>query len=183
MSRRGFLLALLMLGAPARLALAQAFVPTDWYTMVNAAQQNKTEDVKKFIAQGQTPNKADDLGRTPVSYAAGYGNIEMLQALIDDDARLDIRDKLGMTPLQRAVESNKTDCVRLLIDARSPLDAQDQRGMTALMLAADHGNLAIVKMLLAAGADANRQDYTGRSALGWAKGAEVVRALKSAGAH
>ena len=45
----------------------------EWYTLANAAAQNKTEDVAGMLRRGDNPNFTDSAGRTPLDYARGVG--------------------------------------------------------------------------------------------------------------
>ena len=158
---------LLLAGSTAR-AFAIDF--PDWYTLANAAAQNKTDDVQMMLRRGDNPNFTDGAGRTPLGYAAGFGNGAMLKALLDNGARIDYRDNFGRIALHWAAELGQVETIRLLIAAKSPVDATAKQGITPLMLAAGGNKGEAVKLLLAAGADPKKQDFTGRDALGWAAG-------------
>jgi len=159
--------AVLLAGSAAR-ALALDF--PEWYTIANAASQNKTEDVELMLRRGDNPNFTDDSGRTPLGYAASLGNTAMLKALLDNRARVDYRDKFGRIALHWAAELGQVESIRLLLAAKSPVDVTAKQGITPLMLAAGGNKAEAVKLLLAAGADPKKQDFTGRDAIGWATG-------------
>jgi ankyrin repeat protein len=149
---------------------AKALDFPDWYTMANAAALNKTEDVEGMVRRGDNPNFTDGQGRTPLDYAAIFGNAAMMKLLLDGGARVDYRDNFGRIPLHWAAESGQAETVRLLLAAKSPVDATARQGITPLMLAAANNRAEAVKVLLAGGADAKKQDFTGRDAIGWAAG-------------
>ena len=162
-----------------RPALALDF--PDWYTIGNAASQNKMDDVLFMLRRGDNPNMLDGNGRTPLDYAASFGNAPMAQALLQNGARADYRDTFGNTALHWAAEGGKLDVVRVLLAAKAPVDATNKQGITPLMQAAGRGKNDIVRVLLAAGADPKKQDFTGRDALGWAQGqAAVTHTLQAA---
>ena len=169
---------LLLAGSAAR-AFAIDF--PDWYTLANAAAQNKTEDVEMMLRRGDNPNFTDGAGRTPLGYAASFGNTAMLKALLDNRARTDYRDNFGRIPLHWAAELGQIESIRLLLAAKSPVDATARQGITPLMLAAGSNTGEAVKLLLAAGADPKKQDFTGRDAIGWAAGKPAaLRVLEAA---
>jgi len=171
--------AVLLLAGVAAPAVAIDF--PDWYTLANAAAQNKTEDVEMMLRRGDNPNFTDDSGRTPLDYAAGFGNTAMLKALLDNRARVDYRDKFGRTALHWAAELGQVESIRLLLAAKSPVDATAKQGITPLMLAASANKAEAVKLLLTAGADPGKQDFTGRDATGWAAGKPAaLRILEAA---
>jgi uncharacterized protein len=170
--------ALLLAGAAAP---ASAIDFPDWYTLANAAAQNKTADVLMMLRRGDNPNFTDDTGRTPLDYAASFGNTTMLKALLDNRGRVDYRDKFGRIALHWAAELGQIESIRLLLAAKSPVDATAPQGITPLMLAASANKGEAVKLLLAAGADPRKQDFTGRDATGWAIGKPAaLRVLNAA---
>ena len=163
----------------ARPALALDF--PDWYTIGNAASLNKTDDVLFMLRRGDNPNMYDGNGRTPLDYAASFGNAPMAQALLENGARADYRDTFGNSALHWAAEGGKLDVVRVLLTAKAPVDATNKQGITPLMQAAGRGRNEVVRALLAAGADPKKQDFTGRDAEGWAQGQpNVMRTLQAA---
>ena len=171
--------AVLLLAGSAARAFAIDF--PDWYTVANAAAQNKTADVEMMLRRGDNPNFTDDSGRTPLDYAAGFGNTQMLKALLDYRARVDYRDKFGRMALHWAAELGQPDSIRLLVAAKAPVDATAPQGVTPLMLAASANKAEAIKVLLAAGADPKKQDFTGRDATGWAAGKPAaLRVLEAA---
>lgn len=174
-----FLGAALLLAGSARRALAIDF--PDWYTLVNAAAQNKTADVEMMLRRGDNPNYTDSAGRTPLGYAASFGNVAMVKALLENGARIDYRDNFGRMALHWAAELGQAQSIRLLLAAKSPVDATAKQGITPLMLAAGGNKSEAVKLLLDAGADPRKQDFTGRDALGWAAGKPAaLRVLQAA---
>jgi ankyrin repeat protein len=171
--------AVLLLAGSAARAFAIDF--PDWYTLAQAAQQNKTEDVEMMLRRGDNPNFTDGAGRTPLDYAASLGNAAMLKALLDNGARIDYRDNFGRIALHWAAELGQAEAIRLLLAAKSPVDATAKQGITPLMLAASGNKGEAVKLLLAGGADPKKQDYTGRDAIGWAAGKPAaLRVLEAA---
>lgn len=183
MRRRGIVLgvacALALRAGAARAQIIQ--IPTDWYNIATAASGNKTEEVRVLLAKGSSPNMSDLQGRTPLSYAAQLGNLEMASMLINAGASPDVRDKLGNSPVHWASEAGQVQLLRLLCDVRAVVDVANRQGITPLMMASGRGHLAVVRLLLQKGANPRKQDYTGRDAFGWAAGQPaVMRALQDA---
>ncbi len=153
----------------------------DFSTMATVAAQNKTDEVAAFVHRGDSPNFVDSQGRSPLDYAAGFGNMVMIQMLLDGGARTDFRDKTGSTPLHWAAEAGQLDAIALLLHAKAPVDAGNQQGITPLMLAAGANQGAAVKALLKAGADPRKQDFSGHDASSYAAGRpNALRALQTA---
>jgi len=152
-----------------------------WYSLANAAEQNKEQDVATLIRRGDNPNFLDSNGRMPLSYAAASGNATIAKMLLDAGARIDYRDSSGATALHWAAQMGHTELVTMLIAAKAPVDAQNKQGITPLMMAAANSKIDAIRKLLAAGADPKKQDFTGRDALGWAAGKPAsMRALQAA---
>ena len=171
--------ALLVLGgAP---AWADGINTPVWYSLANAAEQNKEQDVATLIRRGDTPNFVDSNGRTPLSYAAGSGNATIAKMLLDAGARADYRDSAGATALHWAAQTGHAELITMLVAAKATVDAQNKQGITPLMMAAANSKVEAIRALLAAGADPKKQDFTGRDALGWAAGKPAsLRALQAA---
>lgn len=152
---------------------------SQWYTIVTAAQANKMNDVRTFIAKRVNVNQTDPQGRTALSYAAELGNAPMAKELLDASASPDGRDHQGDVPLHWAANNGRVDVIKVLIAGHATVDAPDRQGITPLMSAITHNQLGSVRALLAGGADPKKTDFTGRDAFGWAAGqpamAQVLR--------
>lgn len=169
MTRRALLLGVAML-ALCRPSFAQAPDMSGMYTMAMAASRDKTDDVINMLQAGRSSNVTDDAGETPLCYAAQFGDVRMIQALLYYDAAVDGRDSFGNTALHWAAQKGSTDVMQLLLDAKATVDAQNKQGTTPLMMAAKNGQVMAVRLLLKHGADPSKQDFTGRDAIGWADG-------------
>jgi uncharacterized protein len=182
MTRR-LLLALLAI-APTLAMLVPSAVALDfpeWYTLANAASQNKTDDVLMMLRRGDNPNFTDSTGRTPLDYAASFGNTAEIKALLEGGARIDFRDGFGRIAIHWAAEAGQAQAIRVLLQAKSPVDPLAKQGITPLMLAAGANRADAVEALIAGGADPARQDFTGRDARAWAQGKPAaLRALQTA---
>jgi len=163
---------------------AQLMTFPDWYTLANAAANNRSEEIDFMLRRGDNPNFDDPRGRTPLSYVAAVGNTEAVKLLLDGGARIDYRDTSGATALHWAAQFGRSEVIRMLLKAKAPVDAVTKEGVTPLMLAAEANKPAAIRLLLQAGADAKKQDYTGRDARSWAAGKpNALAALELAHAH
>ena len=70
--------------------------------LIQAAKINKLNILKKLYEKEKLdPNKADEIGCTPIFFAVLYGNLEMVQYLIEEcKADTNIKLKNGMSVLQ-----------------------------------------------------------------------------------
>jgi ankyrin repeat protein len=119
---------------------------------------------------------SDKDGDTALMYA---GSSQCVTALVYGGANVDAIDYHGRTALMFAPTAA---CINALATAGANLNAQDNNGRTALMFATLHGSLPCVKALIAAGEDPNVLDKAGKTALALAKAADIIAALKAAGA-
>ncbi|HEV2549751.1 MAG TPA: ankyrin repeat domain-containing protein [Stellaceae bacterium] len=160
------------------------FSSPDWYTLANAAEQNKEQDVAALIRRGDNPNFLDSNGRMPLSYAAASGNTAILKMLLEAGARADYRDSSGATALHWAAQMGHPEVIKMLVEANATVDAQNRQGITPLMLAATNTKVEAIRVLVAAGADPKKQDFSGRDAIGWATGKpSSLRAVQSTQKH
>jgi ankyrin repeat protein len=136
-------------------------------TAMSRRNRNGKEEALALIWSGKASlEERNDLGFTPLMFAAQHHLLSCLDALIIAGAKLDEKDDCGATALLMAAESHGgEDGVRRLIEARASLDEQDEEGMTALMRAAENGNDASVKILIEAGADIEKTEENGYTAL------------------
>jgi len=131
------------------------------------------QDVLAAIKAGASLNERDNLGMTPLMWAAANNtNPEVITALLKAGARLDDRDKLGQTPLTVAAMNNANpEVITALLKAGARLDDRDNIvGMTPLMWAAtNNANPEVVMILLKAGANGKTKSLEGKTAFDYAK--------------
>ena len=156
-----------------------------------SAKQGRAADLRRAAARGdldtvrrilKTPadiNARDKNGFTPLMLAAQYGHTEVVQALIDGGALVNLKaDSVEgdhWTALMLAVSSlynGNADIVRILIKAGADVNATATGGYSVLMAAMPIAKMPrdgdwgkILKMLLKAGANVNGRDEKGYTAL------------------
>src|SRR5262245_55638564 len=77
----------------------------------------------------------DQLGRTPLHYAANDGNVVRVRELLDSGLVANESDDNGWTPLHFAAQVNSTAVAEMLLKAGSLVDARDSHGNTPLFKA------------------------------------------------
>jgi ankyrin repeat protein len=99
--------------------------------------------------------------RTPLHSAAYYGDLEMVQKLIEYGADIDARDELGQTPLyglSEGIHLKDPGVVQLLLHHGTDVNARAKDGSTPLHRAASWGAIDVARMLLEHGADVEAKD-------------------------
>ncbi len=144
---------------------------------INAAMYGKLEEVKTAISDNVDVNAIDSNGCTALMYAANYGHIPVIQALLDAGADSNIKSDNdeglgeGMTALMFAAGSffaaNRVDVVKLLVQYGADVNLKSKEGKTALMYAAGtcSGYTESVNNLINLGADLNIKDNDDNTAL------------------
>ena len=86
--------------------------------------------------------------------ATRAGNIERVQALLDEGADINSLDKYGQTALMNAAVHGDLELVQMLVKHGAELNHTAKYRLTALMLAVINNHRAVVSVLLEAGANA-----------------------------
>lgn len=111
--------------------------------------------------------------------AAAAGQTDLVKALLDGGANIEIKNNVGATALILAAAKGHSEVVKLLLDRGAAVNVKTATGITPLMAAATAGNAEMVKLLLEKGADVSARDQQGRTAMNLAEatGATDVYAL------
>ena len=141
--------------------------------LINAVENGNLDCVKVLLKY-----KADTEGRgdfhlsdlfpypyfwhcgTPLCVAAAYGNLEILNCLVENGADINAATNYvpGLTPLMFAVQESHIDAVNYLLDQGADVNLQQESGYTALHFAAAKGYFNALKRLMKNGADVNARD-------------------------
>ena len=118
--------------------------------------------------------------------AASQGDIEMIQAYLDQDGDIDAPQSWGRTLLIIAAESNQLEMISFLMDRGANPELIAKNGNTVLMTSARRGQFNVVQYLLELNVKVNGIGSHGSSALHSAASydrPEIVRLLIEWGAH
>jgi ankyrin repeat protein len=105
--------------------------------------------------------------QSPLHVAAQYGNLEIIDCLINAEANVNVLDCDGVTPLLCAVARDKTEAVINLIENGAYINICEGRfkGRSPLHVAAQYGNQQIIDCLIKAGANVKVLDSDGATHL------------------
>ena len=122
-------------------------------------------EVKHAIADGEDVNAFDKARRTPLFYAAKYGDAAVVSELILHGADINHQDDGLKTALHFAASSYQPDVVEILLNNGAEVDAQDSHGNTPLSDAVfdSKGRGGVIKCLLSFGANKAKKNKHGVS--------------------
>lgn len=101
-----------------------------------ASELNLTKISSFLISLELNVNLANNRRRTPLWYAADFGNAQLVDMLLYAKSEIEQIDSVGYTPLMRAVINNCLPCVNSLLNAGSDAQQQTTNANSALLFAA-----------------------------------------------
>jgi ankyrin repeat protein len=160
-------------------------------------QNNNPELVGVLIANGAKVNVSNQFQITPLHIAAGYGDIIIIDRLLNKGASINAQDVKGNTPLFGAItnpRSNSFKATKFLIERGAKVHIANKARQTPLILAAslpDEKNsnseqrytiqklrMDLIKLLINNGADVNFKDRDGKTAIDLSSNSETREYLK-----
>ncbi|EKG10098.1 hypothetical protein MPH_12697 [Macrophomina phaseolina MS6] len=131
------------------------------------------QNVRTLVRSGLVDiNRQDIDGRTPLSFAAGYGYLEITKTLCGiAGVIVDCADNAGRSPLSYAAGAGNLNIVRILLSTgKADVNSKDKEGRTALSRAASGGHLHVIEFLLdIPGIEIGLADIQGRTPLWFAQ--------------
>ncbi|WP_295154680.1 ankyrin repeat domain-containing protein [uncultured Brachyspira sp.] len=128
-----------------------------------------------------------DEGTTALMIASYYGYADLVNALIQNNADVNIKNKRNYTALLYAVDiwtrqgigiyDSNFNTVELLVNAKADVNAVNNYGWSPLFFAADNSNSDVVAFLADNGADINLVDSKGITPLLIANDVESIKVL------
>jgi len=118
-------------------------------SLLDAIRAADVRAVGALLKAGANPNAPDDIGATPLMYAAAFSSADILRALLDRRADPNTTSHGGATALMWATDAAKAV---LLVDHGAALNVRLADGTSALVAAARRGDLETMRLLLARGA-------------------------------
>ena len=106
-------------------------------------------DIKDRLIKGSNPDSifSDRLDKTALQTASQYGDINIMEVLLDYGATVDKVDSYGRTALHYASIHNQLDALKLLLSWGADLSIKDKEHLTALDLSEDNVREFIVRYI------------------------------------
>jgi ankyrin repeat protein len=106
----------------------------DPYALHSAAQGGDLALVQELLGKGCLPNAFDDLGMTPLHYAAQEGHLPVIDLLLRAEADVDAHDErtIGNTPLGEVAGNCSYEVAERLIAAGADPTVKGWMQLTAL---------------------------------------------------
>ena len=134
-----------------------------WTPLMLAAEQGHLRTVQALLnAPAININAKNPHGVTAVYIAVQHGKDDVVKALINKGADVNIADNDGWTPLMFSAQEGHLTTVQALLSVPAiNINAKNLHRKTALHEAANHGKDNVVKALIDNGADVNITDHDG----------------------
>lgn len=121
-----------------------------------AASVGDRKTVKQCLDNGADPNAMTSTFVTPLFYAAGNGETEIMKDLLAHGANSNLRcTEDEIPPLHTAIISGNQKSVRILLEARADVDLANKYGTAAHTVALQHHQSAIMNLLIQFGNQTN----------------------------
>jgi ankyrin repeat protein len=133
--------------------------------MHKAVASGKIEILNASIAAGEALDERDQVGRTPLMYAAAGMRIDLMEILLKAGANQNATDQQGWTAMHFAAQENWADGVRVLAEYVAAVNSQDANGNSPLSRATYFyvGKENAVEVLLQLGANPDLENNHGVS--------------------
>ncbi len=99
------------------------------------ANDGRLKKIKEAVAAGYNINLQNELGQTPLMFAAQNGHDDIVSYLLDHKANVDLESNEGYTALLLAAQAGRLNIVGMLLRAGSNFYAKNKKGKSALILA------------------------------------------------
>jgi ankyrin repeat protein len=137
------------------------------------------------------PNIRGYKDASPLHSAAYYGDLQMVQILLEHTAEVDAQKDTGETPLHYLSRdrgggrqiSQLHKVSRLLLEYGAEVNARSHNLSTPLHIAAENGRVEVVRVLLEHGASVGAEDRSGRTPFQLASSYEYPDIIKLLSEH
>jgi len=130
--------------------------------LFSAADGNCIALATELLDYGASVDARDRLGARPLSHAARFGHLGMVDLLLARGAPINARNLAGAAALYYAAEGGHVSVAQRLIELGADVNLTGRSGISPVAAAVYAGSDAIVEALLAHGADDRAPDDTGK---------------------
>ena len=130
--------------------------------LFSAADGNCIALASELLDYGASVDARDRFGARPLSHAARFGHLEMVDLLLARGALINARNLAGATALYFAAEKGHVSVAKRLIELGADVNLTGRSRISPVAAAAYAGSDAIVEALIAHGADERVADETGK---------------------
>ena len=81
------------------------------------------QEVSNFIKAGEPVNSKSEHSDTPLHFASGFNNGQMVWYLVSNGAEINAKNEWGATPLFTAIQHENWDNAKLLIENGADINA------------------------------------------------------------
>lgn len=121
--------------------------------LLSAVEMGTNTAVRCLLGAGANPNTEDKCGRAALAIAAGNGDTDSTQALLEAGANVNVEaGDMHLAALGAAAEGGHTDAVRLLIERGANVNPKEEAGIDPIVSAASGGHVEVLRLLLEGGA-------------------------------
>ncbi|KAG5874973.1 hypothetical protein JTB14_026374 [Gonioctena quinquepunctata] len=103
--------------------------------LLEAVNTNNTEEVKRLLQRGVSPNSTDFEMRSALHVAVSRGYADIVELLLDHGADPNKRDMIQNTPLHLAACVHNLSIISMLINAKADVSCLDLHGRNPFQLA------------------------------------------------
>jgi len=139
--------AVLLVGCGTKPSPKPTTAKTPEISIHDAIRKGNSQAVKQHLAAGTKVDVKHDDGWTPLQLAAGEGQKEITELLIEKNADVNAMTEDGLTALFAAILGAHKEIAELLIEKGADVNARGFLGMTPLNMAADEGQKEIADLL------------------------------------
>eukprot|EP00042_Codosiga_hollandica_P016247 m.40763 g.40763 ORF g.40763 m.40763 type:complete len:375 (+) comp46036_c1_seq1:269-1393(+) len=152
--------------------------------LCEAARGGLLDECKRLVEKkGADVNRRDPILATPpVTHAAAWGHLNVVQYFLERGALLNILDPSGQTALHHAAMNGRVPVVTSLLRAGIPIDVKDRNGDTPLHLAVKSTRVEVVALCIQHNANVNVRNNEGWTPLHHASNELIVILLLKHGA-
>ena len=130
--------------------------------MLAESRNGNTEAVKQLLEAGTDVNAKNNLGDTPLMWAARYGRTETIKLLLEKGADVNRENRHGNTALLFAAYEGSTEMVKLLLEAGADVNATNGEDASVLSYAYELKDEAKREAIIEMCREYNAVELTGR---------------------